>query len=42
MTVTDVATSVGYAHVSNFTTAFKRHFGCSPSRLQAPALRTDA
>jgi AraC-like DNA-binding protein len=37
MTVTDVAASVGYAHVSNFTTAFKRHFGCSPSRLHAPA-----
>jgi AraC-like DNA-binding protein len=33
MTVTDVAASVGYSHVSNFTAAFKRHFGCSPSRL---------
>lgn len=42
MTVTDVAASVGYAHVSNFTTAFKRHFGCSPSRLQAPVLKADA
>jgi AraC-like DNA-binding protein len=38
MTVTDVAASVGYAHVSNFTAAFKRHFGCSPSRLHAPAV----
>lgn len=37
MKVTDIAASVGYAHVSNFTLAFKRHFGCSPSRLQAPA-----
>jgi AraC-like DNA-binding protein len=36
MKVTDVAASVGYAHVSNFTAAFKRHFGCSPSRLHAP------
>jgi AraC-like DNA-binding protein len=33
MKVTEVAASVGYAHVSNFTAAFKRHFGCSPSRL---------
>lgn len=36
MTVTDVAASVGYAHVSNFTAAFKRHFGCAPSRLHTP------
>jgi AraC-like DNA-binding protein len=33
MKVTDVAASVGYGHVSNFTAAFKRHFGCSPSRV---------
>jgi AraC-like DNA-binding protein len=30
LSVTDVAAAVGYGHVSNFTTAFKRHFGCTP------------
>ncbi len=33
--VSEVAACVGYPHVSNFTTAFKRRFGRSPSSVRA-------
>lgn len=32
-TISAVSEAVGYAYVSNFSTAFKRHFGVAPSRL---------
>ena len=38
--VTDIALSVGYSSVSNFSKAFSAHFGCAPSRARragAPA-----
>lgn len=32
----DVAEQIGYAHYANFSAAFKRKFGQSPSQLRAP------
>ncbi|MFV9644894.1 MAG: helix-turn-helix domain-containing protein [Desulfobacterales bacterium] len=32
MSITEVAFTVGYAHPSTFTAAFKRHFGATPKR----------
>jgi AraC-like DNA-binding protein len=29
--ITEIAFDVGYEYSSNFTTAFKRHFGITPS-----------
>jgi len=37
MSVTEVAFSVGYGHVGNFSTAFKRAFGQSPQALRKAA-----
>jgi AraC-like DNA-binding protein len=34
LSVTEAAFRVGYAHPANFATAFRRHFGYSPSRCQ--------
>ncbi|MGU3497047.1 helix-turn-helix domain-containing protein [Xanthobacteraceae bacterium A53D] len=34
-TVTQAAHFSGYAHASNFCTAFQRHFGCSPGRMSS-------
>ena len=34
--VTDVALTSGFSSPSNFARAFRAHFGCSPSALQAP------
>ncbi|RYF37132.1 MAG: helix-turn-helix domain-containing protein [Comamonadaceae bacterium] len=34
MSVTEVAFSVGYEHVANFSTAFKRAYGKSPQALR--------
>lgn len=34
--VTDVALSVGYSSISNFSKAFSAHFGCAPSRVRNP------
>ncbi len=34
-TVTEVANQVGYAHLGHFATAFKRHFGITPSQCLA-------
>jgi AraC-like DNA-binding protein len=31
--VSEIASSVGYNHLSNFTTAFRRHFGRPPSQV---------
>jgi AraC-like DNA-binding protein len=33
--VSDIAETVGYSNISNFTNAFKKHFGCSPRGLRA-------
>ncbi len=33
--VGDIAEIVGYSNISNFTNAFKKHFGCSPRELRA-------
>lgn len=30
-TVTEVAVQLGYSNMSNFTVAFRKHFGCNPS-----------
>ncbi len=38
-TVSEVAASVGYTHLCNFTTAFKRRYGRPPSQLQETASR---
>lgn len=35
--VSEIATSVGYNHLSNFTTAFRRHFGRPPSQVVGTA-----
>ena len=37
MAVTDVAFQVGYSHVANFSTAFKRAYGKSPQALRKEA-----
>lgn len=34
-TITEIALEVGYDYPSNFTTAFKRHFGVPPSAVRA-------
>jgi len=40
MRVTDVAFSVGYNHVANFSTAFRRCYGVSPQALRKSGART--
>lgn len=37
LTVTDIALEVGYEYSSNFTTAFKRHFGITPKAARDAA-----
>lgn len=40
--VSEIAFNAGYAHLSNFTAAFRRRFGCSPSSLRKQAAGPDA
>ncbi len=38
--LTEIATSLGYAHLSNFSTAFSKRFGLPPARMRSNWLRS--
>ena len=40
MSITRIAMSVGYEYSSNFTTAFRKHFGVTPKLLRAEGIPT--
>lgn len=42
LSITQIAFEVGYEFSSNFTTAFKRHFGVTPSNIRKPTVISGA